>query len=599
MTTLRPYQQDLHDRTIAALLGVPEHEPFGACVVAPTGAGKTVITSALISALHGWPQAVIAHRQELVTQLSMSLARNGHRHGIVGSTETVRGVQQAHAEEFGRVFVDQRSPLRVCGIDTLVRMPEGDPWPRTVRAVHIDEGHHLLVENKWGKGVRKFPNARVFGYTATPVRGDGKGLGRWAAGLFDVLIEGPKMRDLIDAGYLTDYDVACPVTADLDLSHVPLAADGDYSRPALRAAVHQSGQLVGDVVDHYKRHALGKLGVTFAVDIEDAEKFARAFRGAGVPSEVVTGKTPDALRRHILRRFRRREILQLVNVDLFGEGFDLPAIECVSLARPTKSVALHYQQFGRALRLMVPPDQNERWGEYSDEERVALIAASEKPRALILDHVGNVLQPSLGLPDDRRRVWSLEGRERAKRQAPTDVIPLRRCLEPTCQKAYERHLLACPYCGEAVAPASNRTVEAVDGDLGLLDPKRLAELRGEAEAIDKPAKVPHGASYVVAAGIANRHREKQQAQVALREAMATWGAGQSALSRRPLTDREQAKAFYLAFGLDVLSAQALPRADAEALHNRVQAALRIDGIEKRAQDSTELNRGETESADYQ
>lgn len=558
----------------------------GICVVAPTGAGKTVITSAVIQALRGQPQAVIAHRRELVTQMSTTLARNGIVHGIVGSAGTLRAAQQAHCEELGRPWIDQRASVRVCGIDTLVRLPESDPWLPTVRAAHIDEGHHLLIGNKWGKGVEMFRNARVFGYTATPIRGDGKGLGRaGGAGLYDVLVEGPKMRDLIEQGYLTDYDLLCPTVSDLDLSNVPTSADGDYSRKALSAAVHKSGQLVGDVVEHYKRHAMGKLGVTFAVDIESATEFATAFRAAGVPAEVVTGKTPDALRWHILRRFKNRELLQLVNVDLFGEGFDLPAIECVSLARPTKSVALHYQQFGRALRLMVGAEHVPVWGDYTDAERLSIIAASEKPRALILDHVGNCLAPGLGLPDDRRRVWSLDGRQAVKRAAVADAIPLRRCDAPACQRVYERHLDACPHCGNVPAPPAVRTVEAVDGDLGLLDAETLRKMRGDADVINRPPAVPHGASYVVAAGIANRHRERQEAQLALREAIALWGAGQSALSARPLSDREQAKAFYLSFGIDVLSAQGLPRADAEALRSRVEESMRIDGVVKAVQDA--------------
>ena len=594
MTNLRPYQQDLQDRLFSALAGIPEGEPFGACTVAPTGAGKTVITASNIDRMHGWHHAVIAHRQELVIQLSMSLARNGLRHGIVGSKSTLVAVQQAHAEELGQVYVDQQAATRVCGIDTLVRLPDDDPWFRMVRGVHIDEGHHLLRDNKWGRGVERFKHARLFGYTATPIRGDGKGLGRSGAGLYDVMVEGPQPRDLIDAGYLTDYELRCPVVSDLDLSHVPISADGDYSRTALRAAVHQSGQLVGDVVDTYKRVAMGNLGVTFAVDIEDAMKFAEAFRAGGVPAQVVTGKTPDGLRRDILRRFKRRDILQLVNVDLFGEGFDLPAIECVSLARPTKSVALHYQQFGRALRLMVAPSLAARWSSMTDAERVGHIAASDKPRALIFDHVGNCLAPGLGLPDDRRRVWSLEGRVATKRNAPTDVIPLRRCLTPTCQRAYERHLLACPYCGAEPLPPTTRTVESVDGDLGLLDAETLRQMRGEIEAINAPAKVPHGASYQIAAGIANRHREKQQAQADLRESIALWGAGQSALSRRPLSDREQQKAFFLTFGIDVMTAQGLPRADAEALHGRVKSALALDRVVKKGEDGrlTELNGGD-------
>ena len=167
-----------------------------------------------------------------------------------------------------------------------------------------------------------FPNARGLGVTATPLRADGKGLGRHADGLMDAMVVGPSMRDLVLRGYLTDYRIFAPPN-DIDLSAVPTSAGGDFSPVPLRAAVHQSTKIVGDVVQHYLRIARGKLGVTFAVDIEAAEEIAIAYRTAGVTAEVVTSKTPEIVRAQVLRRFRNREVLQLVNVDLFGEGFDL------------------------------------------------------------------------------------------------------------------------------------------------------------------------------------------------------------------------------------------------------------------------------------
>jgi superfamily II DNA or RNA helicase len=123
------------------------------------------------------------------------------------------------------------------------------------------------------------------------------------------------------------------------------------------------------------RLAPGKLGVTFDTDVDSATETAAAFRAAGVPAEVVSAKTPDALRAQILRRFKNREILQLVNVDLFGEGFDLPAIEVVSFARATESFALYCQQFGRALRLMLAAAAAAVHADLTDEGRRAAIAA--------------------------------------------------------------------------------------------------------------------------------------------------------------------------------------------------------------------------------
>jgi DNA or RNA helicases of superfamily II len=195
-------------------------------------------------------------------------------------------------------------------------------------------------------------------------------------------------------------------------------ATGDFNADQLRKAVHKS-HITGDVVAHYLKLAPGKLGVTFAVDVEAATEIAGAFRAAGVPAEVVSAKTPDALRAQILRRFKAREILQLVNVDLFGEGFDLPAIEVVSFARPTESFALYCQQFGRALRLMLSKEAAAVHAHLTDEQRRAAIAASEKPVAIIIDHVNNVLRH--GLPDARRE-WSLDRRERRSGKK-SDAIP--------------------------------------------------------------------------------------------------------------------------------------------------------------------------------
>ena len=165
------------------------------------------------------------------------------------------------------------------------------------------------------------------------------------------------------------------------------------------------------------------LGVTFATDVKTATELAEEFKAAGVPAEVVHAETKH--RDRILEKFARREILQLVNVDVFGEGFDLPAMEVVSFARRTESYGLYVQQFGRPLR----PDYAEGFDLTTREGRLAAIAASHKPRALIIDHVGNVF-PRHGLPDVRR-TWSLDRREKRSRGvSDPDIIPITTCLNP-------------------------------------------------------------------------------------------------------------------------------------------------------------------------
>jgi hypothetical protein len=407
--------------------------------------------------------------------------------------------------------------------------------------------------------------------TATPLRADGKGLGRHADGLVDAMVLAPSMRDIIDMGYLTDYRIFAP-PSDLDLTQVATsAATGDFNADQLRKAVHKS-HITGDVVAHYLKLAPGKLGVTFAVDVEAATEIAAAFRAAGVPAEVVSAKTPDALRAQILRRFKAREVMQLVNVDLFGEGFDLPAIEVVSFARPTESFALFSQQFGRALRLMLTREELAGYDLLTNEGRKAVIAASAKPVAFIIDHVGNVLRH--GLPDARRE-WSLDRRER-RSGGKSDAIPMRVCVNPECIQPYERVFKCCPYCGHYPPPPSRSAPEFVDGDLTELDPDTLAALRGNIAKIDGDAVVPWGASAEVQGAVRRRHWERREGQKALRNVIAWWAGLESAQGRG---ESESYRRFYHRFGIDVANAQTLGTREAAELAARVSAELGKYGID--------------------
>lgn len=555
--------------------------------VVPTGGGKTHIVGEVVRELQR-PTLVEAHRRELVGQISMALARENIRHDILAPKNIVKAIVGGHMDEedIGRSYYDPRSPVKVVGVDTLIERQKDSTlraWLATVGLGVIDEGHHVLKGNKWGDSIDLVAECKreMLGTsavdawwmlpTATACRADGKGLGRHADGYVDALVFGPEMRRLIEEGYLTDYRVFCPrVPSDLDLSNVPISeATGDLSQGKLRAEVHKSRQLVGDVVKHYLRIAPGKLGVTFAVDVEAATEIAQAFRDAGVPAEVITAKTPDVIRRSILRAFRNREILQLVNVDLFGEGFDLPAIEVVSMARPTESYGLYAQQFGRALRLMVSKFLMGAWDTYTPGQRKQFIMESGKPTAIIIDHVGNVERH--GLPD-KPRPWSLERRERRERLVPIDAIPLRVCLNEECIQPYERIYKACPYCGTAPPPPAIRDLKFVDGDLTELDPAILAVMRGEAIQLGTPAPNLSGISHVAQRGAWNTHRDSQQAQTDLRHAMNSWAAvydadGESVRYRR----------FYFTFGVDVATAMSYTTNDAKALLAKIETRLAREG----------------------
>lgn len=557
-------------------------KPSNAGVVAATGSGKTVLFSKFLRDSQGYSLA-LAHRQELVSQMAVTLARNRVRHRIIAPDNVRRMIVSMQINEVGTSYYDPNARCAVAGVDTLIRAPV-EPWFNQVQLQVQDEAHHVLRENKWGQAAALFPNAYGLLPTATPTRADGKGLGRHADGLMDELILAPEMRDIIDMGYLTDYRVVL-AESDIQMGDDDISATtGDFNLDKLRKAHHASKKIVGDVVNTYLQYARGKLGITFAVDVEEATKIAEGFRQNGVPAEVVSAKTPDQARAEIIRRFKRRDILQLVNVDLFGEGFDLPAIEVVSFARHTNSFALYSQQFGRALRLMIAPEIAARWDSFTNAERRAAIAASAKPRAIIIDHVGNIMR-HLGPPDAKWRAgkWTLDRREKGARNKPNDAEPLTQCLNPDdgsgvpCAQPYERFRACCPYCGYQPVPAGRSTPEQVDGNMLELDDAALEALRNSvAGKLERPIVAPYGAGPEIVGALHKRRHEHLSVIAALKNA-AAWWSGYERLQGRG--DAEAHKRFYLKFGIDAWSMQTLDRKPAEELHARLLAELAKHGID--------------------
>jgi len=536
---LRPYQQKIiEDNEAAWDSGVQNIVD-----VLPTGGGKTVVFCEQIKRKNV-PSLSIAHRQELVGQMSMTLARNEIEHRVIAPEKLVRALGFMQREDFGHNFIHNGADIGVGGVLTVNnRAAEQARFYKRVKFLVQDECHHVTKDNQWGKVFTMFdevtPGVQMLGVTATPLRADGKGLGRHASGWFDKMIVGPSMRSLIRDGYLTDYRVYVPPN-DLNLDDVNITASGDYNQKKLAKATKQS-HITGDIVSHYKKLAYGKLGVTFVPDVEMAHMVAEQFNSAGIPAAVVTAKSTDEERRKILKAFKERKIWQLINVDLFGEGFDLPAIEVVQMARKTESYGLYVQQFGRALRLL-----------------------EGKEFAIIIDHVGNVIRH--GLPDAPRE-WTLDNRDKRGSSKADDAIPMTVCI--ACESAYERFHNVCPYCGEPRAIADRSKPEFVDGELMELDPQVLAQMRGEADAVFKPYSRKS-----MNPKIDDRHRNyhfaKQDAQRQLRAVMDQWAGFHAAMGR---TKGEWEKLFYWTFDLDVLNAQSLGVSDAEKLCTKLNIEI--------------------------
>lgn len=546
MITLRPDQ-------VAAKADVYNAWNSGArnvLLVAATGWGKSVVLSDIAYDCHanGNVQAILAHRNELVGQLSGHIARRGIPHRVIASAASVSQIVSDHRREFGRSFINPDAKCAVVSVDTLnARADALKEWAFQVNDWTLDEAHHvqgneIRPQNKWARALAMFINARGLGVTASPVRGDGGGLGRYQSdgtdgdGPFETMVQAPPMRWLIDNGALTDYEIAIP-ESDFHIDDEELAPSGDWSSKKMREASKRS-HIVGDVVKEYSRRAFGKRAICFATDVETAGEMAQWFNAAGIPAAAVSAKTPSDVRADYIRRFRAGQFWVLVNVDLFGEGFDVPAVEVVIMARPTASLAVYLQQFGRALRTL-----------------------PGKAYGLVIDHVSNWKRH--GFPD-KAHAWTLDRREkRGKRERDPEELDLTACR--TCSRPYERVLPACPHCG-AVPPLpapGARTIEAVDGDLFLIDRERAAAMRA-ATQLPTPADVANRAAFVAGpiagAGAANKAMERIAAQDRLKAAFAQYAGIQRHKGR---DDAQTHKRIYQTLGMDLLTALSAERSRAD------------------------------------
>jgi len=275
-------------------------------LVAPTGAGKTVMFCSMVSRHleRGGRVLLIVHRRELLTQAVARLRREG--------IERV-GVILAGSER------DREAPVQVASIGTLLAMVRrGEPLPSASLLV-LDEAHHYVAE-AWGEIAGQYRDAYVIGVTATPERADGTPLGD----LFDALVTVASVRELTDLGYL----VPCKVIA-------PRRRRRDRAWP---------------VVDAYREHAGDRPTVIFSRSVDAARDLATTLRSRGVAAAAIDGETPADERESILARFAAGEVRVLTNCYVLTEGWDCPRAEVCILDRGCTSVATYLQIVGRILR---------------------------------------------------------------------------------------------------------------------------------------------------------------------------------------------------------------------------------------------------------
>lgn len=411
MYILRDYQSDaISDTRTAFSAGYK-----APCLVLSTGAGKTVCAGKIIhDAFHKGKRVVfVVHRQELAKQTDKTLKNYGINAGFI-----MAGKQP-----------DYKNPVQIATVGTLRNRLDKYQEPDLII---YDECQHCMA-NQWLTIRQSWPHALTLGLTATPCRLDGKPLREF----FDTLVVGPSTSELIAKGALTPYDYYAPSTVDTTgMKHNKT----DFTADAL-SFFSQKREIIGDNIQQYLRLAKGKRNIIFACNVKHSLEIVKRYQDAGVSAAHLDGETPKAEREEILEKFSRGEILVLSNVELFGEGFDLPSIEVVSLLRPTLSTSLYLQQVGRALRPC--PELG-------------------KERAVILDHVGNYERH--GMPDDER-IWSLKGGLVKKTSAkPTEAtVRVQRC--PECFFAHSPSH-TCPMCGHVYKNECG--VKEVAGELVLL-----------------------------------------------------------------------------------------------------------------------------------
>ena len=341
---LRDYQIEMLDRLYDAW---GKHRSV--MVQMPTGTGKTYVLAEVIrrEMKNGKGESgnvlVVAHRRELLEQIRNTLGRFGLNTSLADGTNASSIVVES-IQKLAREGCPIPNPSPQRGGECLMGLSPS--------LVVIDEAHHALARTyrmlwEW------WPKARFLGLTATPCRLSGEPF----TDLFDVLLQSWTIRKFIEEKRLSNLDYVSvrpnSTTMQMVASLDKRGSDGDYQTKQM-ANVLDVPESVEHLYRCYKKYAEGKKGIVYAINREHARHIAEYYSENGVRCAVIDAKTPEKERERLVAMYRQvalRGLDVLVNVDIFSEGFDVPEVEFVQLARPTLSLSKYMQQLGRGMRV--------------------------------------------------------------------------------------------------------------------------------------------------------------------------------------------------------------------------------------------------------
>jgi superfamily II DNA or RNA helicase len=410
-------------------------------MVLPTGSGKTVCGAHMIHSAEskGNPTLFTAHRRELVNQTVDKLQRFGVQHGTImaGKTPSLwHGVQVASVDTLRARCMSPRKKMELPRASILM----------------VDEAHRSCspTYTKLIDHYRK--DSLVIGLTATPIRGDGKGLGRH----YDEMVVGPTVQELIDMGRLVQPEYFVPSIQDM--TGVPIKK-GDYVEKHL-GQIMGTDEVIGDVVEHYRK--LGKSpALLFAPDVKSSIGYMEAFNRAGIPAAHIDASTPSDERDRIIAGLLDGQFEVVSNVMVLTEGFDCPPVRTIIMCRPTRNLGLYLQIGGRGLRTF-----------------------DGKDSCIIIDHSGNAYEHGKLEWDHDWKLTESEGCEsREERQKKLDEKKPITCVQ--CSHMYTGQLI-CPNCGH-MPKKHGKMVESRQAD--LVELRTLA--RQKKEHKDKPRVYTH------------------------------------------------------------------------------------------------------------